>query len=201
MPELDAFDNWIKDFRREVDSALDAAGAPALESGAPAARQASPEGPRQGWLAEEWPARLEQLAQQRVQLLQRAEAAESECRVLRERLSVVQSEIAALDAKVSRSRQAYEEHIRELEARARRAEERLKEQGERELREDAERQRWRERLLEDEEALAREKARAEASVRRLSEAEADRAKLQQELAQQKGGLEELRRLLRDSLGK
>lgn len=237
MPEGDAFDRWIADFRRDVDSALDGAAPPALATKeaqqaqeafdqwwtaeqkpvtdpgprfdlsaldgparrAPAPARESPEG-RETFLPQEWPARLEKLADERARLQQRAEAAELECRQTRERLASVQSEIAAFEAKLSRSRAAYEDHIARLEDEARRSQAQLQDLRETKGTLDGALKRAQDDQKAAHDQLALERSRADAaegqlleSRRRAAETEAKLSQQGLDLASQAGALEELRR--------
>ena len=134
MPEGESFDRWLEDFTHQVDSALEGAGKPALST--PQAQQAQ-HAFDQWWKAEpqtqpaseplaqklpspeEWPAKLERLAQERARLQQKSDSSEREIQILRGRLDTVQSEIADFETRLSRSRQSYEEHIQRLEEQVR----------------------------------------------------------------------------------
>ena len=236
MPEGDAFDRWITDFRRDVDTSLGAARPPVLGTkeaqqaqdafdqwwkteqqpvteptvrfdlsalDAPArpapARRMETDG-RETFLPQEWPARLEKLAEERARLQQRAESAELENRRTQERMAAVQSELAAFEAKLSRSRAGYEQHISSLEDAARRGEAQLHDLREMKGTLDGALKRAQDDQKAAHDQLALERARAEAAESQLLEArrraaENDKRLVQlgQDHAAQAGALEELRR--------
>lgn len=111
MPEGESFDRWLKDFTHQVDSMPQAVAQP---------RAQEPLSP------EEWPAKLERLADERARLQQKNDTSEREIQMLRGRLDTVQSEIADFETRLSRSRQSYEEHIQRLQDQTRFLEEQVR---------------------------------------------------------------------------
>lgn len=192
-----AFDQW---WEQEQQPVLDTAPLRLDDPPPPAASRPAEETARRRLLPEEWPERLEKLADERARLEQRSESAERETRALRERLSTVQSEIAEFEARLSRSRQGYEEHIQRLDSQTRLLEEQL-----RGLREDkgfleSALRRAQEEAAASAQAASLERARADAAERglleqrkRAEEQDKELARLRQELAASIGACEELRR--------
>jgi len=104
----DAFDRWWQSQQRsplEATAPLELKPQPTPPPPEPRENAASapPEDP--------WPSRVERLADDRARLQQERDAAQQQNREMLERLSSVQSQIAEFESRLSRSRQAYEEHI------------------------------------------------------------------------------------------
>jgi chromosome segregation ATPase len=188
-----AFDRWWTAEQQSVteptvrfDEPAPAAPPPPLPA------QAAPE----RTLPEEWPSRLEKLADDRARLQVKGDTLEDENRKLRERLSSIQSEIAEFESKLSRSRRSYEDHIQRLEGDIlelrRRAEASGSLKGELDKAREAQ-----DRALAD---LSLERDRAAQADRQLLELrqklaaqEIQLAQARQEQAAQAGAIEELRK--------
>ena len=186
-----AFDRWWQSEQQPVTTASPSLELPAMSAPAP-----KPAPVIDRLLAEDWPARIERLAEDKAAAQQKADAAEQENRALRERLSTVQSQIADFETRLSKSRQGYEEHIARLESKAAELGEALRASAP--LEESLRAAKETTRALE--EKLELERHRADASERQLLDARQRLVELERQLAQQKqdaaaqaGVLEELRR--------
>ena len=188
-----AFDRWWTAEQQPVTEAT-----PRFDElpPAPARATAPPTAASERLLGEEWPARVEKLADERARLQVKSDHLEEENRKLRDRLSAIQSEIAEFESKLSRSRRSYEEHIQRLEADAAGLRRQLEAAGSLKL----ELEKSRQEQSETAEALKLERERAAQADRQLLELrqkllaqEAELARSRQEQSGQAGALEELRK--------
>ncbi len=220
MPEQDPYQDWLEEFKKEVDSAVgkpQAASAAArsaneafetwwkaeqepLLSGAPRRFEEGPAAPAGGELGADLASRLQKLAEEKAALEHDLSRLARENAELKERQAKFQGTVADFEARMSRAREGYESHIARLESQARLVEEQTRSlRGDKQFLEGAHtRLEARNKTLEEEVRAGLERgAAAEKALldlkRRAADMEAELARLRVENAAQAGSLEELRK--------